>query len=44
MVLQRISYHFFDNENKYLKILITIGILFDIVYTNTYRKTIYTNS
>ena len=31
-----IIYNFFDNENKYLKILLVIAILFDIVYTNTF--------
>ncbi len=31
-----VSYHFFDNDNKYLKILIILGILFDVVYTNTF--------
>ena len=31
-----ISFNFFDNEKKYLKILIIIGFLFDIIYTNTF--------
>ena len=30
-----IIYNYFDNDNKYLKILIVLGFLFDIVYTNT---------
>ena len=36
-----ISYHFFDSDHKYLKILIIIGILFDIVYTNTFLLNIF---
>ena len=36
-----IIYNFFDNDNKYLKILIIIGILFDIVYTNTFLLNIF---
>ena len=31
-----ISYNYFDNDKKYLKVLITLAILFDIVYTNTF--------
>ena len=31
-----ILYSYFDNEKKYLKILIPLGIFFDIVYTNTF--------
>lgn len=31
-----IIYNYFDNHKKYLSILIIIGILFDIVYTNTF--------
>lgn len=31
-----IIYNYFDNHQKYLKILITLGIFFDIVYTNTF--------
>lgn len=30
-----VIYNYFDNDNKYLKILLILGILFDIVYTNT---------
>lgn len=36
-----ISYHFFENDRKYLKILIILGILFDIVYTNTFLLNIF---
>lgn len=36
-----ISYNYFDNENKYLKILFIVGILFDIVYTNTFILNIF---
>lgn len=36
-----ISYHFFENDSKYLKILIIIGILFDIVYTNTFLLNVF---
>ena len=31
-----ILYNYFDNQKKYLSILIVIGIFFDIVYTNTF--------
>ena len=31
-----IIYNYFDNQKKYLSILIVLGILFDIVYTNTF--------
>ena len=31
-----ITYHYFDNSKKYLIILIILGFLFDIVYTNTF--------
>lgn len=31
-----IIYNYFKNDKKYLIILIVIGILFDIVYTNTF--------
>ena len=31
-----IIYNYFDNKQKYLKILIILGIFFDIVYTNTF--------
>ena len=31
-----ILYNYFDNKQKYLKILIILGIFFDIVYTNTF--------
>ncbi len=36
-----IIYHFFDNDNKYLTILIILGISFDIVYTNTFLLNIF---
>ena len=36
-----ISYNYFDNEKKYLKILLILGILFDIVYTNTFLLNIF---
>ena len=36
-----ISYHFFENDHKYLKVLIILGILFDIVYTNTFLLNIF---
>ena len=36
-----IIYNYFDNDNKYLKILITLGILFDIVYTNTFLLNVF---
>ena len=31
-----IIYNYFDNNSKYLKILLILGMLFDIVYTNTF--------
>ena len=31
-----IIYNYFDNHQKYLTILITLGIFFDIIYTNTF--------
>lgn len=31
-----IIYNYFDNKQKYLTILIILGIFFDIVYTNTF--------
>jgi len=31
-----IIYNYFDNQKKYLSILIVLGIFFDIVYTNTF--------
>ena len=31
-----IIFNYFDNDTKYLKILLILGILFDIVYTNTF--------
>ena len=31
-----IIYNYFDNHKKYLTILITLGIFFDIIYTNTF--------
>lgn len=31
-----IIYNYFDNHQKYLTILIILGIFFDIVYTNTF--------
>ena len=31
-----IMYNYFDNKKKYLIILIILGLLFDIVYTNTF--------
>ena len=36
-----IIYNYFDNEGKYLKILLILGILFDIVYTNTFLLNIF---
>ena len=36
-----IIYNYFENDNKYLKILIILGILFDIVYTNTFLLNIF---
>ena len=31
-----IIYNYFDNQKKYLIVLIVLGIFFDIVYTNTF--------
>ena len=31
-----IIYNYFDNPKKYLTILITLGVFFDIIYTNTF--------
>lgn len=31
-----ILYNYFDNQQKYLSIVIILGIFFDIVYTNTF--------
>ena len=31
-----VIYEYFDNEKKYLYILLVLGLLFDIVYTNTF--------
>lgn len=31
-----IIYNYFDNQKKYLYILISLGIFFDIIYTNTF--------
>ena len=31
-----ILYNYFDNQKKYLSILIVLGIFFDIIYTNTF--------
>ena len=31
-----ILYNYFDNQRKYLTILIVLGLFFDIVYTNTF--------
>lgn len=31
-----IIYNYFDNQKKYLSILIVLGFFFDIVYTNTF--------
>ena len=36
-----IIYNYFDDDNKYLKILIVLGILFDIVYTGTFLLNIF---
>ena len=36
-----IIYNYFNNDQKYLKILIILGILFDIVYTNTFILNIF---
>ncbi len=36
-----IIYNYFDNDNKYLKILFVLGLLFDIVYTNTFLLNIF---
>ena len=31
-----IIYNYFDNHKKYLTILITLGVFFDVIYTNTF--------
>lgn len=31
-----IIYNYFDNQKKYLSIVVVLGIFFDIVYTNTF--------
>ena len=31
-----IIYNYFDNQKKYLQILVVLGMFFDIVYTNTF--------
>lgn len=31
-----IAYNYFDNDSKYLRILLVVAILFDIIYTNTF--------
>lgn len=31
-----VIYNYFDNKKKYLWIMLVVGILFDIVYTNTF--------
>lgn len=31
-----VTYHYFENSKKYLYLLISFGILFDIVYANTF--------
>lgn len=31
-----IIYNYFDNKNKYIVILVLLGVFFDIVYTNTF--------
>jgi len=36
-----VIYHYFENEKKYLSILLILGILFDIVYTNTFCLNIF---
>ena len=36
-----IIYNYFDNNSKFLKILFVLGILFDIVYTNTFLLNIF---
>ena len=36
-----ISYHYFDEDKKYLYLLIALGILFDITYTNTFLVNIF---
>ena len=36
-----IIYNYFENDNKYLKIMVTIGFLFDIIYTNTFLLNIF---
>jgi len=36
-----VIYHYFENEKKYLSILLILGIFFDIVYTNTFCLNIF---
>ena len=36
-----ITFNYFDNKKKYLYLLIILGILFDIVYTNTFILNIF---
>lgn len=36
-----ISYNYFDNHKKYIYILVILGILFDIVYTNTFILNVF---
>lgn len=36
-----VIYHYFENKKKYLYILLILGILFDIVYTNTFCLNIF---
>lgn len=36
-----IIYNYFDDDNKYIKILLVLGILFDIVYTSTFLLNIF---
>lgn len=36
-----IIYHYFENQKKYLYITIITGIIFDIVYTNTFLLNVF---
>lgn len=36
-----IMFNFFDNDKKYLAILLILGILYDVVYTNTFLLNIF---
>lgn len=36
-----IIYNYFENDRKYLRLLLSIGFLFDIVYTNTLLLNIF---